>query len=704
MKSVYLFFVMIVTACTLLTASHGVAAVSASRIVHVYPLTINIPARPSGIRTQLAYSIELATYRARPGRRQQPDKRLLDNHPAYVLMVTRGKSVHYAIRLGFFKTAASARVKLERLIKNYPHAKVVRTGFDEKYLSRRWYGVYASMPKAVPVAVKPRPGTLQKVALAYDTQREQSVLDQMLDVMERARQAIARQEYRRAVLLYTVVLQSPAVSLHEQALELLGLARERNGQLAHAKAEYETFLKRYPDSAAAQRIRQRLAGITTAAVKPKGKLRTTKRSNTFSSMYGSFSQYYRLNADLNDDGGSDQAFFSTDVEFNSRYRSASFELQTRMSGSYQMASESDRDDDPRLFYAYVDGSSRNGHFATRLGRQSRASGGVLGRFDGAWITVGLLPKLKANLTAGYPAYTGEDTQADQFFQSISLDFGSLAKRWDFTTFYVSQANKDIKDRKAVGGEIRYYTAKQAYFSLIDYDIMFEQTNTAMLISNWQLRPSSHMSFSIDYRRSPTLTVSNALLSQTADNLAELSQTYNEQQLHDLAKDRSPVFRSVIVFGQQKLTKHLSLNADVTATDLSATPASGGVPGSGATGLEYYYGTRLIANRVFFNRDLYMLGIRFAERATRDVWTVFLNGRMRIGRSWRINPSIRVDHQIRFNKTTVTSIEPGLQLYYPMRRSLSFELDSGYQQSDESVGVGGEDLKTFYIYAGYRWEF
>lgn len=28
---------------------------------------------------------------------------------------------------------------------------------------------------------------------------------------------------------------------------MLGLARERNGQLAHAKAEYEEYLREYPN-------------------------------------------------------------------------------------------------------------------------------------------------------------------------------------------------------------------------------------------------------------------------------------------------------------------------------------------------------------------------------------------------------------------------------------------------------------------------
>jgi hypothetical protein len=40
----------------------------------------------------------------------------------------------------------------------------------------------------------------------------------------------------------------------------------------------------------------------------------------------------------------------------------------------------------------------------------------------------------------------------------------------------------------------------------------------------------------------------------------------------------------------------------------------------------------------------------------------------------------------------------------MRKHLSFELDSGFDFSDESIGIDGEDQKLYYVYAGYRWEY
>ncbi len=66
-----------------------------------------------------------------------------------------------------------------------------------------------------------------------------------------------------AVRLLTRLIEYPEHPRRAEAQELLGLARERNGQLAHAKAEYEEYLRRYPDGPAVGRVAQRLSALTT---------------------------------------------------------------------------------------------------------------------------------------------------------------------------------------------------------------------------------------------------------------------------------------------------------------------------------------------------------------------------------------------------------------------------------------------------------
>lgn len=97
--------------------------------------------------------------------------------------------------------------------------------------------------------------------------------EELAGLMKEAREAIVKSDNRRAVQLYTKVLVTAEGQTRKQAQELLGLARERSGQLAHAKAEYEKYLEQYPDGPDADRVRQRLAGLVTAARRPKTPLR-----------------------------------------------------------------------------------------------------------------------------------------------------------------------------------------------------------------------------------------------------------------------------------------------------------------------------------------------------------------------------------------------------------------------------------------------
>ncbi|GEM_PF-1769227 len=95
-----------------------------------------------------------------------------------------------------------------------------------------------------------------------------------------ARAAVTAAEYDRAVQILTKLLAMPANPYSADAQETLGIVRERNGQLAHAKAEYEIYLQTYPNGAGAERVKQRLAAIETAAAARPGGLRPAGAGQT----------------------------------------------------------------------------------------------------------------------------------------------------------------------------------------------------------------------------------------------------------------------------------------------------------------------------------------------------------------------------------------------------------------------------------------
>lgn len=99
-----------------------------------------------------------------------------------------------------------------------------------------------------------------------------------------ARQSIVEKNFDHGIQLLTKLLELPRNSKSADAQELLGIARERNGQMAHAKAEYEIYLKTYPDADGVERVRQRLTSIETAEGMPPPDLRQAGPGRIFKAL------------------------------------------------------------------------------------------------------------------------------------------------------------------------------------------------------------------------------------------------------------------------------------------------------------------------------------------------------------------------------------------------------------------------------------
>ena len=76
----------------------------------------------------------------------------------------------------------------------------------------------------------------------------------------------------------------------------LVLREKKNDQLAHAKAEYEEYLQRYPSGEGAARVRQRLSALLTAGKAAPPELREgsiTGPGKFVTRLTASLSQYYQ---------------------------------------------------------------------------------------------------------------------------------------------------------------------------------------------------------------------------------------------------------------------------------------------------------------------------------------------------------------------------------------------------------------------------
>lgn len=621
------------------------------------------------------------------------------------------------IRLGFFPTKEAALAIQNRLQSRYPRAWIAVAGETERADAlHNGVAVGTAMPSAAPQRpMVPRQPELMPSLPALPQER----LDAL---MEEARQSMAGGDYPHAIQIYTKILQHVDTGKHQDAQEFLGLARERNGQLAHAKLVYEQYLERYPEGPGADRVRQRLAGLTTARMAPKQKLRTAERGQETPTwdVYGSFSQYYRRDTShiVTEDTSTtttnrtsetrvNLSSLSTDLDITGRRRGGPLEIQSRFTGGYEADFLKDGPGDiSRVSSLYVDLQDHTHGIGGRFGRQTRSTGGVLGRFDGALLSYRLMPTIKLNAVTGYPVDTSKDNlKTDRLFYGLSADFGTYANAWDFSAFIIEQQIDGILDRRAVGGEARYFDPVKSLLTYVDYDTSYSTLNTFLMLANWNLPYQVTMNATVDIRKSPILTTRNAIQGQGVETIDQLRAGFTVDQIRQLADDRTADSHSYTLGLSRPLNETFQVSGDVTLSELGSTPASGGVEALPSTGLESFYNLQLIGSNLLKEGDITIFGFRYSDTSTSKTTSLSLNERYPLTKVWRVNPRLRVDY--RQNETTSThqwTGAPSVLMDYLWRKRYRFEFETGGEWSTRELVDGSEDTTSYYVYVGYRADF
>ena len=606
------------------------------------------------------------------------------------------------LRIGFFETRAEAQQLLNKLKQRYPgawvayaSAKEINAAYRGKQKPRR------PAPKPVPAIIPTLPKTPDEKIAA---------------LMEEARQAIAGDKVSHAIQLYTKILRYPDNPYRQDALEFLGVARERKGQSAHAIKEYERYLALYPEGEGAERVRQRLAGLTTATRRPSPlESRRKRRSGSRNpwDIYGGVSQFYRRDESITEVGGdvTTQSSLATDLDVTARKRSRIFDIQTRFTGSYLYDFLDDgTGNTSSISSLYVDTNQKKLGLSARLGRQSRNTGGVLGRFDGLLAGYRMTNWLTINGVAGFPVFSTRDAiKTDRYLYGLSADLGTFANAWDFNVFIIEQQNDGILDRRAIGGEARYFDPVHSLLSFVDYDISYDSLNTLILLGTWTLPDRTTINASVDYRNSPILTTSNALQGQTVRNIDALLNSLTEDQIRQLAEDRTADVTTVTLGANHPLTAQYQVSGDVTLSRLSGTNSSGGIEGIPGTGNEYFYNLQLIGSNLMTRGDISVLGLRYSDTSTSQISSLTVNTRYPIKTVWRINPRFRLDYRDNSNNDTTQWIAaPSLRIDYRWRKRYRFEAEGGGEWSTQdlpdSLGGNSEQSSSWFVNIGYRADF
>lgn len=440
---------------------------------------------------------------------------LTNNHAdvAKTLRIKFGKVTNFKVRMGPNKRSLVIVVPLLKQQPDEAKAQPV-----------------AAVP-AVVAPVKPQPEVESPPVPVSVSAPEPDVPP--VDLLASGRAALAAGDSVKATQIFNKLLRLPPNEYSQEAQEMVGVAREASGEIAKAKAEYQLYLKLFPEGEGTVRVKQRLARLESLKGEakqdqPKTKPRKAAKEIHQNTVTGSVSQYFYGGASQNETDNyglsrvtgqnevtktksNDQSSIITNLDATARFRHNQYDTKVVFRDTQSHTFFGDLHDKNTVSAAYIEHQNKELDYMVRLGRQSGTSQGVLGRFDGAFARYGLNPQWKLTAVVGRPDDGSHNTiQTDRHFYGAAVEFGPLAEKWSGNVYAIQQVADDIVERRAIGTELRYFNGTTSWFGTVDYDTIYDMVNIAMLQGNWMAFDGYNFNLLLDHRKSPILYGETAL--------------------------------------------------------------------------------------------------------------------------------------------------------------------------------------------------
>lgn len=573
------------------------------------------------------------------------------------------------------------------------------------------------------------------------------------DYLAKAKDALGRNNAAAAVEPLNALLNLPQNTRSQEAQELMGLARERSGEVAKARAEYDIYLKLYPEGEGAARVRERVAKLGAVSAAEIAAARPARRvEDTGWQISGGFSSYRShggsseetnplrvilcSQAQLNNpalvpsDSQCSQTANANSVNSQTRSRTLQNTLISSLDFTTRHRTESTdsrfvvRDvdtiyfQDPkkpntnRLNSGYFEQSNRDRGYLARIGRQVGNGGGILGRFDGGLVGYNFTPKWRLNGVAGDVVEFNSPYKKN--FYGASFDMQSPPESWGGSAFAIEQRTGGKLDRQAVGLEARYFDVKKNYYALLDYDTSFNALNIAMLQVNWLSGTGTNFYLTADRRRTPILMLTSAVDTQQGLlNVGSLTARVADRAIRDDIVRITPMANMFSVGLMHPYTEKWQLGGDFQVSSMGSTQASQSLPTSiaatASTGNTVLYTVRGIGNGVLFKSDMLVLSGSYIDARHTSGLTTYsaqsysITHVARPNDKWQIDTSLRLYSQDKSDGEKLTRINPVIKGLYHLRNNLSFEAEANYEREERKGGANpGRSLARFY-YAGFRWD-
>ncbi|MEI8016014.1 MAG: hypothetical protein WCH20_14405 [Nitrospira sp.] len=573
------------------------------------------------------------------------------------------------------------------------------------------------------------------------------------DLMKLGHKALIAGENEQALQIFNALLNLPPNKQSQVAQEWVGVARQRSREYVKAKAEYELYLKLYPEGEDAVRVRQRLAELQEA-ISQLAQARASRAPKKIEEtrVYGSVYQYYyggysqskttdKVTNTTTNINNHDQSLLQSAFDVTGRYRKDEYDNKVVVRGtqSYNLlATDDSRRNISRLRALYFEHSSQDTYFV-RIGRQPGNTGGVLDfRFDGAWVRYTPVPQfLSVNLLGGQPRqfsltpnYVPDDPRnfrADlsPYFYGANVDIGPIGQAWNGNAYYFNQMVNGVVDRRAVGTEVRYGSNGKNVYGLMDYDIYFNALNIATINGTW-VTEGTTFNFIADHRRTPYLRTANALFGIPGASLSNIN-TGNASLLREEALNVTATSDLFLAGVLHSVSTDWQLGGDVRLNRISGTPRSNCLiilPGTSTvfinpnaitdascslqalpgTGDIWTYSAQAIGAHFPFENTTFVANASYSTSQAYRGESLTLNSLARLGQQWQFDTFVLLYHQKDSFGVELYRVTPTARLNYRFLDSWTFEATGGVEKTRTDSSTQKDSTLRQFFFFGLRWDF
>jgi len=302
---------------------------------------------------------------------------------------------------------------------------------------------------------------------------------------------------------------------------------------------------------------------------------------------------------------------------------------------------------------------------------------------------------------------------------------------------------NLHDREAVGTVLRYTKRTFTSFVLADYDLRFKEMIAINARLGWQLGEKFKLNTSFNRRSDLTLSKAVRQAPDTTNNLIVYDLTmaeyqrlgFTEEDIQNVARAFAITQENWTVGGAYQMDKDRQFNLDfsvfsnsgyealpaylgttgyINTADLAYDALSKKEAGSPGTKNQYMVQAQWISTNTFVERDLHVLGMRYARFSGYQQNSFYVNSRLPPYLNWNPRPRLNITQIRRHPKEPLTStstalsgetmiaVEPSLKVDYRWKRSWVFDAEIGLSFKKYSGNTPNTNNQTLRI--GYNYTF